>query len=162
MTAQQAGTRLPCTCGQTVEVPTLRGLRSLPVLEEAAAPRKPTWTLIRGVCFNLAVITMLLGLFFVSTSWLRLRPLNLEKPEVRLQPILDQVDQLTPLQAWEEWSKVREMKLADRPPPMYLLARTYARSLRSYLVVGGIMAALGGVGMIWVLSARRSDRPNAP
>src|SRR5262245_42232670 len=67
----QAGQMLRCGCGQSVEVPTVRGLRELEVVaDDGSAPR---WTARHGLVFVGSVIAMA-ALLFAGYIWMTRPP----------------------------------------------------------------------------------------
>jgi hypothetical protein len=99
----QAGESIPCECGATLAVPTLRQLRQLPAASvEKVASVGPAW----GA--RQATITVSLLLLAVCLAIAAMSRLS-EKPVPELDPVAygKNVDYLitnmTPLQAWERW-----------------------------------------------------------
>jgi hypothetical protein len=116
----QAGGTVKCQCGATVEVPTLRALRELPLAEsdsqaaggQAAAARKVegrTWGVRQGVmsaCLILAAVCLAVAGF----AWWTQPSLPRFDPDAYQQLIDQRIDSLTPVEAWHAWTvKYREL-----------------------------------------------------
>ena len=102
----QAGESLPCDCGAAVAVPTLRQLRQLPMArDEAGATTRavaPAWGLQQGA---ITVILMLAAtcLVLAGVSRYAERPVPQFDPLVQTQYVDRQVENLSPLGAWQVW-----------------------------------------------------------
>jgi hypothetical protein len=67
--------------------------------------------------------------------------LNIRQPAFREIDI--DVQQLTPVQAWEAWEHFRQQKLEFRTTPDYLKNRARYRELSLYLYTAWVAAAAG-------------------
>jgi hypothetical protein len=63
----QAGATVSCSCGKTLAVPTLRGLRQLErVPQEAAAAKRLHWSPVHGTVFAAALVLATVGICFLA------------------------------------------------------------------------------------------------
>lgn len=103
--ASQAGLEVPCACGAKLEVPTMRGLSQLQIVEEPreehAAPQA-AWGPAQGLMFLGAVL--LLGGLVAVLLVMQTRPQwQVQDEQIRLD-----VNRLTPGQLWQRWQFLRQ------------------------------------------------------
>jgi hypothetical protein len=100
---RQAGESLPCECGATVAVPTLRRLRELPeAREEVVAATGPAWGA-RQATMTVSLLLVVACLVAAAASRMSERPVPVIDP-VQYSASVDQlVTNMTPLQGWERW-----------------------------------------------------------
>lgn len=110
---RQAGESLACECGATVDVPTLRKLRELPLAREASASLAPsaststgggasTWGLRQGAMATCLIIAAL-SLAVAGLAWWTQPTLPEFDPAAYRHVIDQQIDALTPTEAWRVW-----------------------------------------------------------
>jgi len=112
--APQAGQTVRCSCGESVEVPTIRGLAKLERAQQPApAVTGPRWGPREGVLLLGAVIAVLA---LITAGGLHLRRHHVGKQfaipdntftDERAEEIRQAVDKLSPAQAWREWEHLR-------------------------------------------------------
>lgn len=114
--AGQAGGRATCTCGQQLDVPTLRNLRHLPRAEPEAGKSRPTagaaWNMKKGF---VAAGLIIAGLLTAYALWNRFTEPAVPKfdAKYRSQKVNEGVERLTPLDAWNLWVE-HYRPMADR------------------------------------------------
>lgn len=98
----QAGETVACPCGRSVEVPTLRRLREMPVAGDAEAAGAG-WGFSQGVlALGLIVAALLLG----GAGWLRAaEPSPPTPPDAEKQraAVAEGIGRLSPADAWALW-----------------------------------------------------------
>jgi hypothetical protein len=154
----QAGETLVCDCGAQILVPKLRELRQLEPAETAEERPLPSenWNPIRGSLFVLGMLLMAAGIYASFRIQQERKQLNLTRPAFR--ELTYDVQELTPLEAWEWWDYFRKDDLRFRTTPQYLEERAKHKTLGRYLIGTGSIAGLGlilvGVSLIspWVSS----------
>lgn len=97
--ANQAGELIHCGCGKTVEVPTLRELNRLERVVERTAPPVAAWNKRKGLILLGAVIAV--GAL-AAAGILELR----RPPPMEAALLKRRVDQMTPAQAWGQWTQL--------------------------------------------------------
>lgn len=160
----QAGEQVSCQCGKKLNVPTLRKLRELPVVEDQ--PRQPTssaWSPRKGVlsaAFIGAITTAAIGGYFYWTF-----P---ELPEFDPQVHDSNVDQLlesiTPAQAWHFWQDNYDLLglvgFAPYQPPNSEAVIAQQQQHRIYYKTAfGIAAVCLLVGVILAATGKSTRRP---
>lgn len=104
----QAGERVTCSCGNELEVPTLRKLRHLP-LAQPAATTKPTaankWNPKKGF---IAAALILAALLAAGAAWNRWKePFVPQFDSVgRTKAVREGLAQMKPVEAWTLWVEV--------------------------------------------------------
>jgi hypothetical protein len=143
----QSGLELACECGQKLSVPTLRGLRALPAIEDAVARPERPWGPRDGLLLA-GVLLLVAGLTAVGLLWVRypsyptVRPQEFEtvrgaaRADLDKRTFLEQLQELREMQTQGiytgEWEQVTAYN-----------ART--RDLRVWLWVSGVVCAVGAL-----------------
>lgn len=146
----QAGSTVTCLqCGKTLDVPTIRGLQALPVIEEkegdakSSIARPSQWNPIRGViaviCIAIAVYTLWPA---AEWGWFRYNSDYSFTLEDELREGEKIVQALTPVQAWDTWQHYQESGLLTRNPSSYFQMKEYIEvtepTMIRYAIIGGI------------------------
>jgi hypothetical protein len=151
--AGQAGERVTCACGATLEVPTLLGLKKLEraaVSAESIAPR-PAWTAGHRIIFLGALVIILSAAVGV---WLFLiRPTD---PYANFPPekIKQSVEFLRPIETWELWHKWESAGLQRRKSGFELYITEQKTQYQIYWILlsiaagTGILIVAGGIVML--------------
>ena len=159
----QAGRQLVCRCGATLEVPSLRAIRSLEtVVDTAAKPLRRSWNPARGIGFAAGLVLALGGLAaagVVGVNWARatIPP----PPMVNVEPLLAEVDAFSAAAAWDDWADLRNNGLGPYiPPAKFMVEASLQRMFR--IMVGALVAAAAGAAMAvttMLLPGPRAARP---
>ncbi len=160
---KQAGSTVHCSCGQRIEVPTLRALRQLPPVETPSDrhPRESVWSRQQGALFVLGFTTIIIAGSCAGWSVWRSSFLRTEPPKVQdLRYTLD-IMTLNPGQSWEAWLGIRNIELGARGKPNFQSAREYALQLRIYCWVGVAFMAVGLALVVASFCMRNPHRPRA-
>jgi hypothetical protein len=148
--AGQAGTKVPCTCGKLVTVPTFRGLRDLeieaPASLPAGAPRPKAWSATRGLLFSagllVTVVSMILLAYFgymYSVVWDGGEAFKL----AHIEDFRNGVEVLTPEQAVAEFQQASKEGLhVEGVPPWKTIDNVRDTSIR-WLVGSGAALVIG-------------------
>ncbi len=147
VTTADAGRAIPCPCGKTVTVPTMREIRRLPQKEIAAVADGPQWSIAQGVLFaiGLVVLTASLGI----TAWWGYKLSLLETdefivPEDHLAAWDQQMMDLPAERTLDVWNQLLRHPLPeDRRPPDFEVHRSEAESLYLKMGIAGIVAVIG-------------------
>jgi hypothetical protein len=158
--ASQAGLQVTCSCGSTLEVPTMRGLAQLQPAaseerrDEAAGPA--AWGPAQGLMF-LGGLVLLVGL--AAVAWV-----YPQRPHVTVDTAMIQhhTGHLTPEESWELWKELRQ-GLNQSPNELgsqfQTAMQTYYRHLGMAITVVVVGAALLAIGLMLKLQQR--PRPPA-
>ncbi|MHB8902868.1 MAG: hypothetical protein ACYC6Y_29260 [Thermoguttaceae bacterium] len=134
----QAGENLLCSCGRTLTVPSMQGIRRLEPLPEPSKERKP------GPTYGgLALAIALVGLLILAVGGAMMYRTHLQQPD------FISMDYVSPWQSWLMWEQdLRHgVQLPEYFESPYLQARqVYWR----YMIVGAVIA---GVGVVLIASA---------
>ena len=158
VTLAQAGDRLTCKhCETWVDVPTMREIRTLPVVETARDRRSGGWNVVRGSLF----VTGALMIGFAALAHWRLEPqrrrLDTAKPE--FQDITFSLDRVSLKDAWEAWNYFRFQDLDYRETPQFIENRRKHRELTYSLYTAWSAAGIGltmiAGSIIWPAAMRR-------
>lgn len=161
----QAGGQVSCPCGQSLTVPTLRGLRSL---EEAPAegPTRaaPRWSGVHGVVFVAALLVVAAGLATAGYHALgyadavRFTADGTQKIIADLDAE-DPLDKKTPVEALDLWKNQVLTGLHQEVEPIWIVARKSARKHWGWIVRGGCLAAGGLMAAVATLFVGRESKP---
>jgi hypothetical protein len=165
--SSQAGTSLACKCGRSVNVPSMRGLRDLPVAaDQPAAPRDSQggWGPRQAAAFALLLAGVLAvgfaGYLFAT------KPENPTRLADRInateQARLDELARnMTPEQTFGTWNDLKSKGIAvDAPLPAELVRvreqhRAFRFRLTLALAVGGASLLLSAAIWFWPKASRR-------
>jgi hypothetical protein len=154
----QAGQHITCKCGQSVEVPTMRGIRALaPAVEEnakEAAIRRPagTWSETQGFIFGFGALLAIAGIaaaiyYFYWVIVIDVQPPTQEEFEQFYAKAVDlPVDEMYELYT----TKIRGTELGPPEPPFYVRAM---RLEAEYFRNGIIAAVVTVVGLLTMISS---------
>jgi hypothetical protein len=124
--AGQAGQTVQCSCGQSLEVPSIRQLREMePASEE---PLPPLWTKRKGLIFLGSVVT-LCSLAFAIVIWIyRPEPVIPPAIPVDLKAVDQEVQALSPEEGFRRYAMIAsrvptsfEERLHDKVVPPFLM-----------------------------------------
>jgi hypothetical protein len=100
--AGQAGRQIVCSCGEAVDVPTLRLLRQLPVEPTADAGRPAGWSRKRGAAAAFLILAVVLTA--VSFAVRRSAPRAAQFDGAKWQEAVDElIPKMTPADTWRWW-----------------------------------------------------------
>lgn len=146
--AGQAGAELTCPCGKTVVVPTVRGLKQLPLKANGDQSRLPAasgWPVWKGAAFSLGLLLAVAGILFAAwnarTFWMTRR---LADPEaLAIESQWAEVDAFTPEIALQFFRQEANQGLGE-PMPMYWeeIDKLHADA-RQWMIVGVVAAGIG-------------------
>jgi hypothetical protein len=150
----QAGGTVPCVCGQSLTVPTLRGIRALaeaPPDQTAGRQRRgDRWRPIQGLFFTFGLITTLLSLAVVGyTFFMYTQASQLTRdmtPEINEFEGM-QIDQLDVMQSYELFVQMRDEGLGEAGIPSWIHFQHVVAEQRIVMMVGSVAAAIGIVAV---------------
>lgn len=149
VTVAQAGRVLDCDCGRQLKVPTLVGLQQLePVEHPQGKPKQAAnWSSTRGMLFVVGVLLALFGLAvggfggFVMT---RADVDAIDKETTKIeQTQLDEISEMTPIQAYEVWERIRVMGPGVAGSAPSAQARSFRNFWQRVSIIGFSAAAIG-------------------
>jgi hypothetical protein len=163
--AGQAGGQVNCTCGRPLDVPPLRHLRHLPAAAPTQAERAQTgsrWSVRHGIA---TLCLLVAGVLAAVAAWSRFNePVVPEfNPAAHTGHMENQIDALTPEQAWQVWvyqyqplAEVGFAPLENRQEPAI---RAYIENQRFFqravLIAAGVCAAIALLAIVWPRSQTR-------
>jgi hypothetical protein len=152
----QAGGHVRCPCGRSVEVPTLRRLRHLPIEQAAAGDKARKWNARRGIATALFILAA--GLAAVSLA-MRLAeptapPLNMQGS---FEKTLERSESLTPAEWFETWTyyyrpsleagfEIYENQLS---PPVAMHVAKKRRVQKGLLGLGAVLVVVALTVAFW-------------
>jgi hypothetical protein len=161
--APQAGQTVHCSCGESLEVPTIRGLAKLGQAKDTApAATGPRWGQREGLLLLGAVIAVLA---LTAAGGLHLRKHQVADdfviPEITFtdedaERIRQAIDKLSPAQTWREWQHLRGgvqrgQSRAEAKREKLLLQRQAATEAYTPWII--VAYAIAVVGVIVVAAA---------
>jgi hypothetical protein len=143
--AAQAGQEVLCACGERIEVPTLQGLRKLPVADAVPATHAPgVWGPRQQTALAGAVVTVIAAVLAGYLYWQRPRMLDPES--------------LPPRMLWTIWHHFRQG--VDHPLPGEIQYLIGMRVFWRWMMVVGSLALIGiAIMASSLLVPRRSQSP---
>lgn len=153
ITTAQAGAQVRCVCGQSLSVPTLRGIRQLEnAPPEAAAKRSGTWSPIHGALFASGLAIASIGIVFLAYFGLKYiqlggHPITRDITDLVVKAEQERIDRLTPTDALAEWKENVNDGLGQREEPPWVRAnrvmagyKSYIRASVAALIAGAILS----------------------
>ncbi len=161
----QAGGQVVCVCGNTLDVPTLRMLRHLPLAPAAQPKPTTTWSARKGV---IAVFVIVAGLLATLSLWNRLTEPKLPEfqPLAQSKLVDEQLGQLTPVEAWKAWIVLYRplaergfTPLESRDAPQIRAQIAHQRFLQATMLsIAGISIAVAAVAALWPGGKKKRGR----
>lgn len=163
----QAGSTVVCSCGKSLDVPTIRGLKALPPDKEAAAATfaKPAAATefnginLQGAMFVLGLLLTLAGLGLGGyNGWLYTQIDTKNYDDEVLAYIGGEIDKLSPSQLLETWKKLEEMGIGEYVPAGHIVARQASQNAFRLAIAGGAMVVAGLVCVLFSLAGGQTRR----
>jgi hypothetical protein len=150
----QAGQTVRCNCGADVEVPAMRLIRSLPIVE-AVGSAKPSvdspWPIVSSLLFAVGMLLFVGGLGVAGYyQWGRTNLFTEEVKWDNLEESHARIDSFTISEAWEGWTVLRDGSIGPYTPPVFVVHRFVSEYWLKHVLGSLIVAA---VGLALVLSA---------
>lgn len=153
----QAGQQLTCECGKLVDVPTLRGVRALEVVEDTASgSRKPAeWDASRGLIFAGSLILFFIGVAVTYYGYEGLRTTPDITREVEKQSFDKAIDDMSLDEIYETWKVIREQGLGERGQNVYVQIRGFRTGRKRLVGIGIGFCVIGLFGTVGATLVRR-------
>jgi len=146
----QAGRQLACRCGATLEIPSLRAIRTLEAASDVSdKPRRTSWNRNRGIVFAGGLIIAVLGLLTAASagmSWYTAKAPLLPSAH-DIEASLADVDELDAPGAWEMWKDLRDQGLGPYYEPAHWVFKVSVRRVFA-VSIGGLVALAVGIAAI--------------
>jgi hypothetical protein len=162
----QAGGRIACSCGNLVDVPTLRKLRHLPSVETELTRPTSTWSARKGV---ITASLLLAGALAIvnAWSWFTQPKVPVFDPAYYEHDVIEhRLKTMTPTQSWVWWIEYYKpmaergfsnLEFANRGQIERIIAER--QSLRRTLwIVAAIAAAIAAAAAFWPKSHEVTSR----
>jgi hypothetical protein len=163
--AAQAGGRATCACGQTLNVPTLRGLKALEtapadnVARQRAAGRQ--WSPLQGGLFSMGLVVFVVALGVVGLGfWNYFHAIEHTRdwtPEISTEAAR-QVDDLSLTDALDQFYEMRDTGLGQPGTPPWVLWKEFVAQQQTVMIAAGAAAAIGLLAVISSLFMRPARR----
>ena len=147
----QAGGQVTCSCGKTVLVPTLRGLKQLEVAPpDAAALRRAVgrrWSPVQGAMFSIGVVVTIISLLVLAYTYLQFAEATTytqDQTSVINQLEAEQIDSMNILDSLQAFYSLRDEGLGEPVEPFWITAQKIVAQKRT-LMIGLTAMALAGV-----------------
>lgn len=157
--ARHAGAQVECNCGRTLDVPPLRALRHLPT-EAAPASSTSSAPVTWGVGQGIATVCLLAALVLgAAAAWSRWGEPSLPEFDATAYTgnVEQNIDALTPVQAWQLWVDVykplAEVGFVEMKHPYEDAIRAEIERRRFFqtmtLILAGVFGAFGLTAAFW-------------
>ncbi|NLF72207.1 MAG: hypothetical protein GX575_24500 [Candidatus Anammoximicrobium sp.] len=161
----QAGRQLTCRCGATLEVPSLRAIRTLETVADSdAKPPRRSWNLTRGLLFAAGLVLALAGLATAGLAGVNWVTATVPPaPVVNVGPALAELDTLSAVDTWDAWVDLRTNGLGPYMPTAKFMVETALERVFGIFVGGLVAVAVGLViaAVAIVLPGQQAPRPRA-
>jgi len=152
---RQAGESIVCTCGKSLDIPTLRALRQLDSVSEPSNPSaRSRWSPLQGVLFvagsALLIISLATNTFLLLIIREGAKPTRLSSSNPKAT-VREELADLSPEEAWLEWQTLREIperaKLRQQRGTGFDRDR-FDRYIRVATIVAVVGVALAGSAIV--------------
>jgi hypothetical protein len=145
--AGQAGTQIACSCGQSLEIPSIRGLRQLEIVSASAPDSAPraVWSPWRGAIFSLGLAATVAAFIFsaVNMYWFwKYRRLS-DPAEFALRMANDEVDRMNPEEVVGTFRNDEAVGLGVPYPPPWVEFDKYHDESGQRALLGLVVAGAG-------------------
>jgi hypothetical protein len=149
----QAGGQVACVCGNSLPVPTLRGLRELEIAPAAVVEKKAGWSRTHGAVFATGLTVAAIGVVLRALSVLQYGQIvgfgmTKDRTEDVLRSQQADIEGMSPTQVLAEWRKDVEDGLGEPEEPPWSKFKRLAANKMSWIkfgsaaVIGGILISL--------------------
>lgn len=153
---RQAGATIQCKgCGNTLEVPKLREIRQLDMLEPDTPVRtKRNWSATEGVLFVSGVLLLVFAAAASYYTFAYRLNYNVEKPDAANIEFAHEMSEIPLVDSWQVWQQFTKKQIDSRPTPYHVLAQGEVARLDGWLKIFGVLAACGLLSMVACLGMR--------
>jgi hypothetical protein len=163
----QAGQKVHCSCGASVEVPAMRLIRNLPVADPASpvrTSRGSSWPLLASLLFAVGMLLFVGGLGVAG--YYQLGRANLSTDEFKwdgLEEAHTHIDKFSIEESLSFWKLISTNPIGPYDPPYFVWHRLYSdiwlRNVLGSLVVAAVGIVLVAVAFLVRSAKRRTRRP---
>ncbi len=158
----QAGQTVRCSCGAHVEVPAMRLIRSLPVVE-TIGPAKPSgdspWPILSSLLFAVGMLLFVGGLGVAGYyQWGRTNLFTEEVKWDNLEESHARIDSFTISETWEGWKVLRDGSIGPYAPPVFVVHRFVSEYWLKHVLGSLIVAAVGLALVVFAFISRSATR----
>lgn len=147
---RQAGETVVCSkCGNPLEVPKLRDMQQLEIIQPVSAKRaKRAWSFAEGSLFagGLLVIAIAAGAYGY-TAWLK-QQIDVKQPDSNDILFRHDIDDIPLTSSWDLWKEYQKKHVESRPTPYFVLAREKVVELDRWLLAISVVAGVGGASVV--------------
>jgi hypothetical protein len=151
----QAGGQVACSCGKTVQVPTLRGLKQLEVAPpDAAALRRAAgrrWSPVQGAMFSIGLVVTIISLLVLAVTYLQFAEATTytqDQTSVINQLEAEQIDSMNIVDSLQAFYSLRDEGLGEQIEPFWITARRIVSQKRTMMISFAGLAAAGLIAAI--------------
>lgn len=150
---RQAGESVVCdACGKPLDVPKLRELRQLDVLDEVPSGKtKRKWSELEGALFVMGTLALLIAAASAGYTYLLRSQLDVRKPDPADIQFSRDMDEIPLDQSWELWKQYKEKTIQARDTPYHVRAQEMVDRLNRWLIAFAGIAAVGSVSIIFAM-----------
>jgi hypothetical protein len=163
VSVSQAGQSLTCACGNSLSIPTLRGLKELPPAqagdattshssERAETGRPSVWV---GILFAIMFLAVPCAIFF---AYQRLTMDTSNTEEADRNAAFAELDAATPLMLSDAWNQYSTIALGPPNKPSFYHAEQARRSLEWKIVISSTIALAAAASAAAISVSRRVAR----
>ena len=144
---RQAGDRTTCPkCAKTLDVPRLRELKKLDVVEVAGASnrRSSGWSGLPGILFALGLLLLAIaGGSSYYTFAIRSNFESHTSPPADDGRFEHDIQKISLIDSWIEWNKSKAIEISSRRQPYHVFARSVVGRMNKWLRFFTVLATLG-------------------
>jgi uncharacterized iron-regulated membrane protein len=152
----QAGEKIACACGQSLTVPTLRGMKALAVApseaggsQKAAGKRthgRGAWSPLHGAAFSIGLLVAMIALVVIAIS--AIQYMQVAGYTTDYTPQVNEydaalIDQLSPPDSLDVFHELVKDGLGTPQPPIWVQAQELVQGLKQRMIWSAVALAIG-------------------
>jgi len=157
----QAGGQVACSCGKSLNVPTLRGLKQLELAppDQASARRSAAgkWGPVRGAMFSIGLLVSVVSVLVLAYTYLQFVEATLYTQDQT--PVINElegqtIDGMNLMDTVEAYRSLRDEGLGEPIEPFWIKAKKIVAQKRMLMISLGGLALAGAIAAIASLLMR--------
>ncbi|MFK7736981.1 MAG: hypothetical protein AB8B50_13180 [Pirellulaceae bacterium] len=175
VTKSQAGQELPCSCGASVKIPTLRALTALPAIDATSEnddtksakqsrsrEKSPAWSGWRGPALAISVLLLLIST--ITTGYWISQALRNDvgvSTEVFIEGSDEAIDSYGPGELSVAWNDFQQIGLKTRTAPTFHLYNVYVEEQWTKAKFGGIAIGVLALLTVSIIVSAKLSKPES-
>ena len=147
---RQAGETVTCGgCGKPLEVPKLREIRQLAVIQpETATKHRRSWSALEGSLFAGGLLALVIAVGAIGYTYFWKSQWDVSKPDISQIEFRHDIQDIPLTNSWDLWQDYKKKRIDSRPTPYHIFAQNRVAELDRWIWGFGILAVVGGLHIV--------------